>query len=323
MTSDRAVLATLQERLHNSGLAPRQGELMSAHTSYRIGGPADLFVVVHDAEGLTAAIRCSSELDVAFLLLGGGTNVLFGDRGFRGLVIQNRTTGLAVKAHEGRLPLGARLGLEDMLSVRVSAPSGVGLTPLARKLASQGIGGLSWAEGIPGTVGGAVVNNAGAFGASMADVVSEVEWVDAGGQSATWLVDDLQMGYRTSRFRVEGGRFITWVHLTLTRQDSTYLQEIGQSHLAQRKRTQPAGASAGSVFKNPVDGLAGRLIEESGLKGRRVGGACISQRHANFIVNEGDATAGDIRSLIETIQAEVQRRFGIGLELEIQLVGEF
>jgi UDP-N-acetylmuramate dehydrogenase len=323
MRVEPAVLATLRERLHGSGLAPRQGELMSAHTSYRIGGPADLFVVVHDAEGLSAAIQRAGELDVPFFVLGGGTNVLVGDRGFRGLVIQNRSMGLSVKAPEGRLPLGARLGLEDMLSVRVSAPSGAGLSPLARKLASEGLAGLSWAEGIPGTVGGAVVNNAGAFGSSMADTVAAVEWVDAAGETGMWDVDEMCFGYRTSRFRVEGGRFITRVHLALTRQDAAYLQEIGRGHLAQRKRTQPAGPSAGSVFKNPVDGLAGRLIEESGLKGRRAGGACISQKHANFIVNERNATAADVRSLIETIQADVQRQFGVMLELEIQLVGEF
>lgn len=323
MPIDSGKLVTLREQLYGRGLSPRPDEMLSAHTSYRIGGPADLFVVVHNASAMAVAIRSANELHVPIFLLGGGTNVLFGDAGFRGLVIQNTAPVLKVDVEEGRLPLSARLGFEEMLAVQVSVPSGVGLTPLSRRLASLGLGGLSWAEGIPGTVGGAVVNNAGAFGASMADVVTEVEWIESTGRSGAWAVDEVEFGYRTSRFRGMKERFITTVHVQVTRQDVTYLVTKGKNYLAQRKKNQPAGPSAGSVFKNPVDGFAGRLIEESGLKGRRVGGARISEKHANFIINDGNARAKDVCTLIEIIQSEVSQNLGIDLELEIQLVGEF
>jgi len=323
MTVDRGALATLREELYARGLSPRPDELLSGHTSYRIGGPADLFVVVHTAGDMAVAIKSASDLDVPIFLLGGGTNILFGDRGFRGLVIQNSATVLKVDVEKERLPLSARLGLEEMLSVHLSVPSGVSLTPLSRRLASLGLGGLSWAEGIPGTVGGAIVNNAGAYGFSMSDVVTEVEWIEASGRAGTWGVDDVGFGYRTSYFRENPGRFVTAVHFQVTRQDAAYLVETGKDYLGRRKKNQPAGASAGSVFKNPVDGFAGRLIEESGLKGRRVGGASVSQKHANFIVNEGNASAADVRTLIEMIQTEVSQKLGVDLSLEIQLVGEF
>jgi len=323
MPVDQAALSSLEQCLRDGRLEVISGEPMRLHTSYRIGGPADRFVTVREARELALAVDSAVQCSVPYFLLGGGTNVLFGDRGYRGLVIRNRCDGITLNAPDGRPASGAHVDLKEMLSVGLLAESGVSLAALARRMASQGLGGLTWAEGIPGTLGGAIVNNAGAFGASISEVVLEVEWLDEGGTRSAWKAESLGFGYRTSRLRNEKGVVVLAASLELSRQDPGYLLGLGREYADRRKRSQPSGASAGSVFKNPIDSFAGRLIEEVGLKGRRVGGAYVSPKHGNFIMNEGDATAQDVLTLIDEIRDKVREQLGTELELEIELAGEF
>jgi len=302
----------LADELRRAGLEVLADEPLAAHTSYRIGGPADLFAYARSAAQLTAALRAASAHRMPYLLLGGGSNLLVGDGGVRGLVICNRCAGV-------RLPATQREGEP----IALLAQTGIGLAALARRAAAQGWGGLAWAEGIPGTLGGAIVNNAGAFGASMADVVVEVERMDVEGSLGVWTAPQLEFGYRSSRLKGARGAAVLLATLRLTRSDPATERRKLEEYAAQRRQRQPAGASAGSVFKNPSGESAGRLIEEAGLKGKRVGGAHVSAKHANFIVNDRHATAGDVRALIELAQSSVWQRFGIQLELEIELVGAF
>jgi len=304
--------ASLADELRRAGLELLADEPLAAHTSYRIGGPADLFAYVRSAADLAAALRGAAAHGTPHLLLGGGSNLLVSDSGFRGLVICNRCTAV-------RPPAEQREGEP----ITMLAETGIGLPALARQMAAQGWGGLAWAEGIPGTLGGAIVNNAGAFGASMADSVAEVEWVDAGGRQGAWTTRQMEFGYRSSRLKGKRETALLVAKLRLTPSDPATERRTMEEYARQRRQRQPAGASAGSAFKNPAGESAGRLIEEAGLKGKRIGGAHVSPKHANFIVNDRHATAGDVRALIELVRSTVWQRFGVMLELEIELVGAF
>lgn len=306
--SQREILSQniLQARL-------RYDEPLARHTTFRIGGPADLFVTAESEEELLALVKLARRQGMDFLLLGAGSNVLVSDRGVRGLVILNR----ASDAHFIPQREGAIL----------HAASGASLSRLARQAARRGLGGLEWAVGIPGTLGGAIVQNAGAHGSSMADVVLQVRVVDEVGLVRTLPLEELALGYRTSRFRRSGAEnpseVILSADLKLTSQPREELQARMADYLAQRRATQPWLPSAGSVFKNPSGDYAARLIEEAGLKGMRQGDAMIAPEHANFIVNVGNARASDVKALIDQVRMVVAQRFGVELELEIQLVGDW
>ncbi|MDH4209047.1 MAG: UDP-N-acetylmuramate dehydrogenase, partial [Anaerolineae bacterium] len=193
------------------------------------------------------------------------------------------------------------------------------------KAAERGLGGLEWAIGIPGTLGGAVVNNAGAYGGDMAAVLRRVRVLDHEGRQRELAAEELGLGYRTSRFKnAEGSReIILSATLQLAPESSATLKERMREYRARRRTAQPRQPSAGSVFKNPPGSSAARLIDEAGLRGKRAGGAQISEKHANYIVNLGQATAADVLLLISVVQQEVRRCSGLDLELEIELIGEF
>ncbi len=289
-------------------------ETLSRHTSFRIGGPADLFVTVEDIRELCKVIALAREIGIPYFILGGGTNILVSDKGVRGLVVANR-------ARNAWFGDGDR---EDILH----AESGASLSHLARQAIRRSLGGLEWAVGIPGTVGGAIVGNAGAYSESMADVLWKVSVLDERGQVQSVGVGGLGLGYRTSRFKGpgirEGGQeVILSAEMALIYKPRRWMERMVEARMAQRKATQPSMPSAGSVFKNPPGDFAGRLIEAAGLKGHRVGDAWISEKHANFIVNLGWAKADDVRQLIELVQDTVWNRFKVRLELEIELVGEW
>lgn len=301
--------AALTERLGPERV--RVAELLARHTSYRIGGPADLFVSVESPEELAAAVTLARESGVPCFVLGAGSNVLVSDRGVRGLVVQNRAR--AVTWTE-----------RDHWAL-VTAESGASLSRLARQAARQGWAGLAWACGIPGTVGGAVVHNASAHGSSMADVLQSVTILDDANVTRRMAAGKLGLSYRSSVFGRKTGR--KWAVLSaemgLRRGDPAKLASRIADHDAWRRAHQPASASCGSVFKNPPDDYAGRLIEAAGLKGERAGGAEIASLHANFFVNTGGATADDVMALIDRARHEVMLRFGVALELEIELAGEW
>jgi UDP-N-acetylmuramate dehydrogenase len=293
-------------------LFPR--ELLRAHTSFRVGGPADLLFFPADPDDLRSGLRLARAHGLPAFVMGRGTNLLVRDGGIRGLVVN---LGSLNRIEGGEVPHQAAPGTPVSLS-------SLGGTPLSRVInfaVRPGLSGLEWAAGIPGSVGGAIAMNAGAHGHSMGELVRWVDLVDAEGNEERVLSDRIQFGYRSTRFPLPG--FIVAAGLVLlVRTEPEVLAETKRC-LEEHKRRLPFGwANAGSVFKNPPGDFAGRLIEAAGLKGTRVGGAEVSVKHANVIVNIGQATAADIQGLMETITARVQRDFGVRLESEIQIVGE-
>jgi UDP-N-acetylmuramate dehydrogenase len=290
--------------------AVRKDEPLARYTALRIGGPAELLVVAEEAAALRAAVELAWREGVACRVLGAGSNVLIGDAGIRGLVVLNRAN--QVTFHDGE----------------VWAESGASLSTLARRCVSRGLAGLEWAAGIPGTVGGAVVGNAGAWGGDVASVLEQVRVLEPGGQVALWPVGRMGYGYRRSVLKGQGAggepqAVVLEAGFRLEQDDRERLERRLAEIAQQRKGSQPPGATCGSVFKNPPGDYAGRLIEAAGLKGASRGGAVISSLHANFIVNQGGATAADVKALIDLARREVEAATGVRLELEIEMLGKW
>ncbi len=280
---------------------------LAPFTSSRIGGPARALVRVRREEDWLWLLPRLWEAEAPFWVLGGGSNVLVADEGVPGLVLHNRFQGWR----------WLRRGDEALLWVA----SGTGLTPLARYTVEQGYAGLEWAVGIPGTVGGAVVGNAGAFGGDMARVLVEVVLWHRDRGRETWPAARLGLAYRTSRLKAGEPAVVLAAVLRLHRDDPQRLRRVVARNQEHRRRTQPPGASMGSMFKNPPGDYAGRLIEAVGLKGMRIGDVEISPLHANFFINHGRGTARQVWRLMRLAQQRVAERFGVWLEPEIQLVG--
>jgi UDP-N-acetylmuramate dehydrogenase len=292
--------------------AVRANEPLARYTALRIGGPADLLAVVESAQMLRQAVTVAWENGVPCRVLGGGSNVLVSDTGVRGLVVLNRARAVTfVPRRQG--------GGET-----VKAESGVSFSTLAQQCVTRGLAGLEWAVGIPGTVGGAVSGNAGAWGSNVASTLVRATILEPGGMVTEWPVERFEYEYRSSTLKRQAQRaIILEAEFALQAEDRKTLKARVAEITAQRKASQPPGATCGSVFKNPPGDYAGRLIETAGLKGQRRGGAEISSLHANFIVNRGEATATDVTALIALARKAVQLQFGVALELEIELVGEW
>jgi UDP-N-acetylmuramate dehydrogenase len=293
--------AAFGERLQeNVSLAP--------YTSARIGGPADALLSVHSADELAETVARLWELEIPTVILGGGSNVLVSDRGVRGMVVLNRAK--AVRFDKGSRP-------------KVYAEAGVVIANLARRAATHGLGGLEWAAAVPGTTGGAVYGNAGAFGGDMAGSLIRADLLTGQGRE-TWPVEKMEYGYRTSLLKRSGLRVVVLsAELRLEHSPKENVSATIDQLSGRRRATQPPGASMGSMFKNPPGDFAGRLIEAAGLKGRRIGNAEISPVHANFFINHGQTKAEDVRALINLAQTFVAEKFGVNLELEIEMVGEW
>lgn len=278
---------------------------LAPFTAIHVGGPADLLIVAESVDELARAVGAARRHGVPFHVLGGGCNVLVADEGVRGLVIINRA---------------ASISFEDCL---VRAASGARLARLARETIDSSLAGMAWAAGLPGTVGGAVVGNAGAFDGDIADTLCSGTVLEPDGEIVERENVWFDFTYRGSRLKSAVGP--TWVVLAATFElkpgDKETLQAQAEEALGWRKTHHPTGSTMGSTFKNPSGHYAGRLIEQAGLKGYRVGGARISEQHANFIINDGEATASDVLALIEHSQAEVERQLAVRLALEIELLG--
>lgn len=287
---------------------------LSRHTTARVGGPAELLLTVESAAELLAAVESAHALDIPYFVLGGGSNILVADEGMKGLVIHNKARKVSFR------PTGSR--------VVCMVESGANLASLARQCISRGLAGLEWAIGVPGTVGGAIVGNAGAHGSDMdANFLSATIW-EPGLGVRVYHREDMAYGYRTSVLKRDHGdsaprRVILTAELQLTPESVDVLGARAEGFTAHRKERQPGGASTGSMFKNPENFYAGYLIETAGLKGFRVGDAHISEKHANFFINDGEATAEDIRALIAEAWNTVREQFGIEMELEVELVGDW
>jgi UDP-N-acetylmuramate dehydrogenase len=288
----------------------QENDPLSGYTSARIGGPADALVFVYKTDELAQAAKKLWEMDVPFVLLGGGSNVLVSDRGLRGVVIVNR----------------ARLVKFDSQNEppTLHAESGTTLNDIAQRAARLGLTGLEWAATVPGSLGGAVYGNAGAFDGDMARNLISVDLLHRQFGQQTWSAEKMEYGYRTSLLKREHPpALILSAKLALGRGNRQVIQTKMEQFSTRRRATQPPGASMGSMFKNPPGDKAGRLIEAAGLKGTRIGNSQISSQHANFFINTSATKAADIRKLIELAQKTVLDKFGIKLELEVELIGEW
>jgi len=281
---------------------------LAPYTSARIGGPADVFLMADTSAELARIVKLLWKNDMPFTLLGGGSNVLVSDKGVRGVVVLNRAKG--VKFNTGDQP-------------SVKAESGVVFSNLANRCASKGMAGLEWAAAVPGTVGGAVYGNAGAFGGDVSGDLISAELLTMEGKE-TFTVEQFGYGYRTSVLkRGELKAMVLSAEFALKNSTKDDVTVKIQQFSAHRKATQPPGASMGSMFKNPEGTYAGKLIEAAGLKGTRIGNAEISPLHGNFFINHENTKAEDIRALIELVQKTVKEKEGVELELEIELIGEW
>ncbi|NOX97603.1 MAG: UDP-N-acetylmuramate dehydrogenase [Nitrospirae bacterium] len=282
-------------------------EPMSQHTSFRIGGPADYWVEPRDLEDLKRVLKFASAQHLPWRVLGRGTNILVGDEGFRGIIIN-----LGEDYFQGI----------EFQSCRVIAGAGTLLSRLVWGVAQQELKGLEFAVGIPGTIGGAVTMNAGTRENSLSEVVSKIEVLNGEGNISTLKRDEISFRYRGSC--LSSDQVILKVELELEAGNKRDIENLLSKFRERRNMTQPLSeSSAGCIFKNPPGGIsAAELIEEAHLKGTRVGDAQVSLRHANFIVNRGKAGAGDVISLVERIRKAVRERSGVELELEIEVIGQ-
>jgi UDP-N-acetylmuramate dehydrogenase len=295
----------------------RRGQDLSLFTTFRIGGPAEFMARVTDLEQARAALEWAERMELPVTAIGGGSNLLVDDAGVHGLVLAVRATG---KAAETVIEVEEEPG-----GVQIWVPAQMPISRLGHISAERGWEGLVWCAGLPGVVGGAVVNNAGAHGGEMIDHLESIDVMDVTIRTIeNWPAERLNSAYRYTvlkhapRPRVVvllGARF------RLRSGDSAELQRQAREFSDWRKQAQPTGACAGSVFTNPEGTYAGYLIDQAGLKGRQVGGVSVSELHGNFMVNSGEATAAQVRELIQIIQDEVYRQFEIHLVPEIESIG--
>ena len=298
-----------------TGLKVIRDEPMSKHNSLRVGGPASMFVTVRTVDELVSAVLFAREQGIPYLVIGNGTNILVGDYGIDGLVIHNKAQDISHKLVDGGQSVW-------------HVASGLLFSRLARITCEQGWTGLEWSNSVPGSVGGGVVSNAGAHGKELKDDLVSVDVLTAAGEREVWPVTDLELGYRTSRFKAHGQRAMSPAEVILSADIVLHKDEEGEcegkmrEYLEERQAKQPQGKSAGSTFKNPPGNSAGYLIEQVGLKGHRYGQAQFSPKHANFMMNLGGATTAEVQYLMSLAQEKVRDQFGIELEPEIEFVGD-
>ena len=285
----------------------KKNEPMCNHTTWRIGGPVEVLLQPETVEELQQALLEIQRTEELCHVLGGGSNVLVADEGIAGTVIQ----------------LGGSLCKMEIAYPYITAEAGVPLPVLAQKAAAAGLSGLEFAAGIPGTIGGAVVMNAGAYDGQISDIVRQVICCDKKGKLVTLDSADCEFAYRNSRFKQEQDLVIISVKLELNKGNKEEIQARMQKHTALRKEKQPVEyPSAGSIFKNPPGEAAGRLIEMVGAKGWKQGDAMVSQKHSNFIINTGKATCEDVLQLIKRVKQAVEEQTGVWLEEEILVLGK-
>lgn len=284
-------------------------EPMKNHVSFRIGGPAECFITIETQEQLKTVLLFADQNKIPITILGNGTNVLVSDQGIPGITLQIKLTGIKIENHE------------DYPIIHVA--SGEKIIPLAHQLANEGIAGMESLSGIPGSLGGAVRMNAGAHGEEMKDILQTISTLDRKGNSHTYTVEEAEFGYRHSLFQTKE-EIITKVTLKLTYGKKEEIKQQMQTYANERKQKQPLEfPSAGSTFKRGNGFITAALIDQAGLKGKQRGGAKVSEKHAGFIINQGNATAEDVIELTKSVQQEVQKQFGKKIELEIELIGQF
>ena len=281
---------------------------LAAYTSARIGGQADALIIANSSDELAEIISQLWEMETPYLLLGGGSNLLISDAGVRGIVVLNKAKN--IRFNEGE-------------ETSIWVESGVTMSRLANQAATRGFAGLEWAATVPGTVGGAIYGNAGAFGGDMAGNLLRAELLTKQGRE-TWSVEAMEYAYRSSKLKREKvNAVILSAELKIKNGNPAQIQERMRSFIQKRKDTQPPGASMGSMFKNPEGDYAGRLIEAADLKETKIGNVEVSAIHANFFVNHGETKASDVKALIDLVKKAVFEKFDISLELEIEIIGDW
>ena len=293
-----------------SGLKVKFAESLARYTSMKVGGSADYFVEVENEAALAELLRILNRHQESFWVLGNGSNVLISDRGVRGAIM--RLTGEF-----------KTIQFKEMGEVaNVTAGAAVSIAQLARDAARRGYGGVEFAEGIPGSVGGALYMNAGAYGSELEQLVDQVELMTLRGEPVWLTRAEMTFSYRDSH--LPSGAVVMRVRMGLRKEEPAQVSARLRELARKRKASQPSGSpNSGSMFRNPPGDYAGRLIDAAGLKGTRLGGCQISERHGNFIVNHGGAKAIEVRQLMELAQREVQKKFGIDLIPEVKLLGDW
>ena len=282
-------------------------EAMSQHTTFKIGGPADHFLMPDKGEDVGRVIKICKEKEIPYFILGNGSNLLVGDGGYRGAVIQiyRNMSSVTVEGNE------------------ITAQAGALLSAVAAATKNASLTGFEFAGGIPGTIGGAVVMNAGAYGGEMKDVLTEVTVMNAEGDIFTLPTEELELGYRTSIIKT-AGYIVLEAKIRLKEGNPEVIRETMKNLTIRRTTKQPLEyPSAGSTFKRPEGYFAGKLIMDSGLAGYQVGGAQVSEKHCGFVINAGDATARDVRTLMDNVRDIVYKKYGVTLEPEVKFLGEF
>lgn len=282
-------------------------EPMSGHTTFQIGGPAQIFITPMDSRELARVLALCREAGCPWTILGNGSNLLVSDSGVDGAVIQ----------------IGKGFDGVSIEGCQIHAGAGALLAQVARRACDMGLTGLEFATGIPGTLGGATVMNAGAYGSEMKDVLRSVQVLTQDGREIEVPVEELELGYRTSSI-LKNGWIVLGVRLLLRQGDREAIGERVKELTAARKAKQPLGfPSAGSTFKRPEGYFAGKLIQDAGLKGFQVGGAQVSEKHSGFVINRGGATAADVMELCRQVSEKVKAQFGVELEMEVKTLGKF
>lgn len=285
----------------------RLHEPMKKHTTFRIGGPADYYLCPHSTEELQKILQICRENKLEFFILGNGSNLLVSDKGYRGVVIQLWKNFSDIETEDNTITVKA----------------GALLSKVAAEALEESLTGMEFASGIPGTMGGAVMMNAGAYGGEMKDIIREVTVLTREGELLTLSKEEMNFGYRTSVVK-EKGYVVISAELQLRKDDREEIRKVMDELKERRVTKQPLDMpSAGSTFKRPEGYFAGKLIMDAGLRGFSVGGAQISEKHCGFVVNKGDATAADVLGLIGEVQKRVQEKFGVALEPEVKFLGEF
>lgn len=285
----------------------RTEEPMSRHTTFRTGGPAEYYVEPSGAEELQKVLEICREEELPYSIIGNGSNLLAGDLGYRGVVIS----------------FGKPFGQITVKENTIRAGAGALLSVVARQALTASLTGFEFAAGIPGTIGGAVVMNAGAYGGEICQVLKEVTVLTVEGEIKTLPVTELNLGYRTSCIK-EKGYIVLEAVIKLQPGKAEEIRAVMEELAAKRREKQPLEyPSAGSTFKRPAGHFAGKLIEDAGLRGFTVGGAQVSEKHCGFVINREHATSADILSLCRKVQEKVRQEFGVELELEVKLFGDF
>ena len=282
-------------------------EPMSKHTTFRIGGPADFYLCPHSTKEVQQTVQICKEENLPYFILGNGSNLLVSDKGYRGAIIQlwKNFSDISVK------------------DCCITAKAGALLSKVAAEALEEGLTGMEFASGIPGTIGGAVFMNAGAYGGEMKDIIKEVKVLDDQGEIRVLSNEEMKLGYRTSIVKEKGYTVLSAV-LQLKKGEVSVIRETMEDLKNRRTSKQPLDMpSAGSTFKRPEGYFAGKLIMDSGLRGFSVGGAQVSEKHCGFLVNKGGATAEDVTALIREVQRRVKEKFGVELETEVRFLGEF